>query len=91
MVNLTTADVQDTTGAEEIVCAVRRHWPWVKPLFADDAYNRAGWEPGRLQGRHPGRRARAAGSEEFPGATAALSGGALFQLDDALAQAGARL
>jgi len=27
MVNLTTADVQDTAGAEQIVKAIRKRWP----------------------------------------------------------------
>lgn len=40
MVNVTAADVQDAQGAEEIVCAVRRRWPWLKHLFADGAYDR---------------------------------------------------
>ena len=40
MVNLTTADVQDAAGAEEIVRAVRKRWPWLKHLFADGAYDR---------------------------------------------------
>ena len=40
MVNLTTADVQDGAGAEEIVRAVRKRWPWLKHLFADGAYDR---------------------------------------------------
>ena len=40
MVNLTTADVQDAAGAEAIVKAVRKRWPWLRPLFADGAYDR---------------------------------------------------
>ena len=40
MVNLTTADVQDAAGAQEIVRAVRKRWPWLKHLFADGAYDR---------------------------------------------------
>ncbi|WP_424137039.1 IS5 family transposase [Roseomonas chloroacetimidivorans] len=40
MVNLTTADVQDAAGAEEIVRGVRKRWPWLKHLFADGAYDR---------------------------------------------------
>lgn len=40
MVNLTTADVQDAAGAEKIVAAVRKRWPWLKHLFADGAYDR---------------------------------------------------
>jgi putative transposase len=45
MVNLTAADVQDAAGAEHIVAAVRKRWPWLKHLFADGAYDR-----GRLMG-----------------------------------------
>lgn len=40
MVNLTTADVQDAAGAEQIIKAVRKRWPWLKHLFADGAYQR---------------------------------------------------
>jgi putative transposase len=40
MVNLTPADVQDAQGAEPIIAAVRRRWPWLKHLFADGAYDR---------------------------------------------------
>lgn len=40
MVNLSTADVQDAAGAEQIVQAVRKRWPWLKHLFADGAYDR---------------------------------------------------
>ncbi len=36
MVNLSTADVSDSAGAQEIV-SVRR-WPWLKHLFGDAAY-----------------------------------------------------
>ena len=40
MVNLTPADVQDARGAERIIAAVRRRWPWLRHLFADGAYDR---------------------------------------------------
>jgi putative transposase len=40
MVNLTTADVQDAAGAEHVVAAIRKRWPWLKHLFADGAYDR---------------------------------------------------
>jgi transposase len=40
MANLTTADVQDAAGAERIVKAIRKRWPWLKHLFADGAYDR---------------------------------------------------
>lgn len=40
MVNLTTADVQDASGAKQIVKAIRKRWSWLKHLFADGAYDR---------------------------------------------------
>lgn len=40
MVNLTTADISDSAGAQAILDAIRRRWPWVKHLFADAAYDR---------------------------------------------------
>lgn len=40
MVNLTTADISDSAGAQTIVAAVRKRWPWLKHLFADGAYDR---------------------------------------------------
>lgn len=40
MVNLTTADVSDSAGAQAILNGIRKRWPWVKHLFADGAYDR---------------------------------------------------
>ncbi|MFZ1429633.1 MAG: IS5 family transposase [Geminicoccaceae bacterium] len=40
MVNLTSADIQDAAGAEQIVLGIRKRWPWLKHLFADGAYDR---------------------------------------------------
>lgn len=40
MVNLTAADVSDSAGAQTILDAIRKRWPWVRHLFADGAYNR---------------------------------------------------
>ncbi len=40
MVNLTTADISDSAGAQEIVASIRKRWPWLKHLFADGAYDR---------------------------------------------------
>ena len=40
MVNLTTADISDSAGAQMILGAIRKRWPWVKHLFADGAYDR---------------------------------------------------
>lgn len=41
MVNLTTADISDSAGAQMILDAIRKRWPWLKHLFADGAYDRA--------------------------------------------------
>ncbi len=40
MVNLTTADVSDSAGAQLILDGIRKRWPWIKHLFADSAYDR---------------------------------------------------
>jgi len=40
MVNLTPADISDSAGAQTILDAIRKRWPWVKHLFADSAYDR---------------------------------------------------
>lgn len=40
MVNLTTADISDSAGAQTILEAMRKRWPWMKHLFADSAYDR---------------------------------------------------
>ncbi len=40
MVHLTTTDISDSAGAQSIVAAIRKRWPWLKHLFADGAYDR---------------------------------------------------
>ena len=40
MVHLTTADISDSAGAQMILDAIRKRWPWLKHLFADGAYDR---------------------------------------------------
>jgi transposase len=40
MVNLTTAISSDSAGAQAMLNAIRKHWPWVKHLFAEAAYDR---------------------------------------------------
>jgi len=40
MVNLTTDDIADSTGAQAVMEALRKRWPWIKHLFADGAYDR---------------------------------------------------
>jgi transposase len=40
MVNLTTADISDSAGAQTILDAIRKRWPWLKHFFADGAYDR---------------------------------------------------
>lgn len=39
-VNLTPADVADSTGAQMVLDALVKRWPWVKHLFGDPAYDR---------------------------------------------------
>ena len=39
-VNVTTADISDSAGAQPILDAIRKRWPWMKGLFADGAYDR---------------------------------------------------
>lgn len=40
MVNLTTADIPDSAGAQAVLDGIARRWPWVRHLFADGAYDR---------------------------------------------------
>ncbi|WP_225764519.1 IS5 family transposase [Inquilinus sp. Marseille-Q2685] len=40
MVNLTPAGISDSAGAQTILSAIRKRWPWIKHLFADSAYDR---------------------------------------------------
>ncbi len=40
MVNLTTGDISDSAGAQHILDAIRKRWPWLKHFFADGAYDR---------------------------------------------------
>ena len=40
MVNLTPAGISDSAGAQMILGAIRKRWPWIKHLFADSAYDR---------------------------------------------------
>ena len=40
MLNLTTADISDSAGAQAILEALRERRPWLKHLFADGAYDR---------------------------------------------------
>jgi transposase len=39
-VNLTPADIADSTGAQLVLDALAKRWPWVKHLFGDAAYDR---------------------------------------------------
>ncbi len=40
MVNLTTAEISDSAGAQAILDAVRKRRLWLKHVFADGAYDR---------------------------------------------------
>jgi transposase len=39
MVNLTPADVSDSAGAQTILAAIRKRWPWLNHLFANAGYD----------------------------------------------------
>ena len=41
MVNMTTADISDSAGAQAILDSIRKRSLWLKHLFADGAYDRA--------------------------------------------------
>ena len=40
LVHLTSAEISDSAGAQAILDAIRKRWPWVKHLFADGASDR---------------------------------------------------
>ena len=40
MVNLTTADISDSAGAQAVLEAIHTRWRWIRHLFADSAYDR---------------------------------------------------
>lgn len=40
MVNLTPAGISDSAGAQKVLDAIRKRWPWLKYLFADSAHDR---------------------------------------------------
>jgi putative transposase len=40
MVKLTSADLSDSAGAQMILDAIHKRWPWLKHLFADGGYDR---------------------------------------------------
>jgi hypothetical protein len=40
MVNLTPADVSDNAGAQTILTAIHKRWPWLKHLFVEAGYDR---------------------------------------------------
>ena len=40
LVNLTTAEVADSTGAQAVLEAIHTRWRWVRHLFGDGAYDR---------------------------------------------------
>src|SRR5260370_5473635 len=48
MVNLTTADISDSAGAQMILAAIPQRWPWLNHFFADGAY-----APGHLLHKPP--------------------------------------
>jgi hypothetical protein len=55
MVKPTSADISDSAGAQMILDAIRKRWPWLKHLFADAAYDRDKLMDGRLSVTSPSR------------------------------------
>jgi hypothetical protein len=91
MVNLTPADISDSVGAQMIVDAVRKRWPWVKHLFADGAYDR-----GKLMDKVAFRGftleiVRRLDAEPGFRCSPAMGGRAHLRLDDPLPSSRARL
>jgi hypothetical protein len=96
MVNLTTADVSDSAGAQAILNTISKRWPWVKHLFAD-ALRRCRLRPAAVDGQghlstvrdqnHPSPR----WPEGLRSPAAALGRRTNFRLDNPLAQARSRL
>jgi hypothetical protein len=92
MVNLTTADLSDSAGAQAVLAAVRTRWPWVKHLFADAAYDRL-----KLMDKAAYLDfiieiiRRSDGQKGLPGPAAPLGGRTDVRMDDPLAAPRARL
>ena len=40
MVNVTTADISDSAGAQAVLEAIHTRWRWIRHLFADSAYDK---------------------------------------------------
>lgn len=92
MIDLTAADVADSTGALAVLEALKKRWPSVTHFFADGAYDRTALMDKaqmldfvvQVVRRHEGQ----VGS---PSAAQALDRGAHVRLDDPPASLGARL
>jgi len=92
MLNLTTADVSDSAGAQLMLDGVRKQWPWLKHLFADGAYARTKLLDKAVFRDFVLEIVRRSDTElGLQGAAPALGGGAYVRVDDALAQTGTRL
>ncbi len=62
MVNLTTADISDSAGAQAVLDAIHTRWRWIRHLFADSAVGSA--PPSACRGsRLQGRRERLSGPD----------------------------
>jgi len=40
ILTLTTAEISDSLGAQQIMATIRKRWPWLKHLLGDGAYAR---------------------------------------------------
>jgi transposase len=91
MVNLTTADISDSAGAQAILDAVCKRWPWLKPIRRRCLRPHQAARQSRFPRLRVGDRAPQRQGPRLRSAPAALGGRAHVRLDDALAQARARL
>lgn len=86
-INLTPADIADSTGAQMVLDGLIKRWPWVKcgirPQTVDGQ--------GRVSRLYSGSRAASAGAARFRCSAKALGGRANVRMADALPAPGARL
>ena len=87
MVRLTPADLSDSAGAQLILDALRKRWPWLKHLFGRRLRPWPPAQQGRLPGLHRRRDPASGRAKGLPRAAAPLGGGTDFRLADALAPA----
>ena len=90
MVNLTTADISDSAGAQAVLEATHTRWRWIRHLFADSAYDkRQLLTQGRVPRLHAGD--HQANRKRLCCAAASMGGRENTRMDDAASAPRARL